>query len=154
MTIDQQIFQFNCQAQQHEIRLCLYLAEAFRDQFRAGTLGQPLKVPIEGQSGKSRYITMEELLNESKIRIDRNNLTQRFAPRIGEALQSLVDLNILARAEPVSPIDKVHGYWGKAWCSAPMIIQAPTHLAEEYRSFVEPPLLPPRKGRKRSKRRV
>jgi len=34
MRIDEQIFQFDRQAQQHEIRLCLYLAEAFRDQLK------------------------------------------------------------------------------------------------------------------------
>lgn len=154
MSIDQQIFQFDCQRQQPEIRICLYLAEAFRDQYRLGTLGQPLTVPVTGHPGKSRPITMEELLNEAKIRIDRNNLTQRFAPRIEEALKALVDLNILARAELATQVDKTQGYWGKAWCDTPMIIQAPPHLAAEYRSLqpiiAQPLRLGPGRGRKRA----
>lgn len=155
MRIDEQIFQFDRQEQQHEIRLCLYLAEAFRDQLKEGTLGQPLMVPVENHPGKFRYITMEELLNEAKIKIDRNNLTQRFAPRIEDALQVLIRKNILARAEPVTPPDKQKGYWGKAWCAMPMIIQAPLSLVEEYR-LLQPqtPMLPAKassRGRRRKK---
>ncbi len=154
MHIDQQILRFDRKDEQHEIRLCLYLAEAFRDQLKRGTLGQPLMVPVENQPGRERYITMEELLNEFRIKIDKNNLTQRFAPRIEEALQNLVERNILARAESVSPLDKQKGYWGKAWCSQPMIITAPERLIEEYRLF-QPATQParisgPAKGRKRS----
>jgi hypothetical protein len=154
MSIDQQIFQLDCQAQQHEIRLCLYLAEAFRDQFRQGTLGEPLRVPMEGHAGRTRLITMEELLRDAQIKIDRNNLTQRFVPRIEEALATLVRMGIVARAEPAPPIDKTTGYWGKAWCNAPMIVQAPERLVNEYRTLspvIPPPLLPGPKGRRRSK---
>ncbi|GAC1648992.1 MAG: hypothetical protein NVS4B12_17710 [Ktedonobacteraceae bacterium] len=156
MRIDEQILRFDRQAEQHEIRLCLYLAEAFRDQLKMGTLGQPLMVPVENQVGRKRYITMEELLNEARIKIDRNNLTQRFAPRIESALKNLVKRNILARAEPVNPVDTQKSHWGKAWCSMPMIIQAPERLVEEYRLFqpLEQPtrISGPSKGRKRSTR--
>ena len=154
MRIDEQILQFDRQAEQHEIRLALYLAEAFRDQLKQGTLGEPLTMPVENHHARTRYITMEELLNESRIKIDRNNLTQRFAPRIEEALDNLIKRNILARAEPVSAIDRQKGYWGKAWCSMPMIIAAPQQLIEEYRMF-QPLQQParisgPAKGRKRT----
>lgn len=136
MRIDEQIIRFDRKEEQHEIRICLYLAEAFRDQLKKGTLGQPLTVRDEQHSGRERLITMEGLLGEAEIKIDRNNLTQRFAPRIETALKNLVDRNILARAEPVTPIDtQQKGYWGKAWCAMPMIIQAPQRLLEEYRQF-------------------
>lgn len=153
MRIDEQIFQFDRQAQQHEIRLCLYLAEAFRDQAKNGTLGQPLMVPLEGNPGKQRYITMEELLNEAKIKIDYKNLTNRFVPRIEDALQTLKDQKILARAEPAKEINRQQGYWGKAWCNMPMIIQAPEQLVEEYRLFqpTQQPLIRGPRGRKRAK---
>ncbi|GCE32113.1 hypothetical protein KDA_75970 [Dictyobacter alpinus] len=150
--IDEQILRFDRQAEQHEIRLSLYLAEAFRDQLKRGMLGLPLMVT--DQSGRERYITMEELLGEARIKIDKNNLTQRFAPRIEAALHNLVERNILAKAEPVSPLDKQKGYWGKAWCSQPMIIAAPPQLIEQYRLF-QPLAQParisgPAKGRKRT----
>jgi len=157
MRIDEQIIRFDRQAEQHEIRLCLYLAEAFRDQLKKGTLGQPLTVPADNQTGRERYITMEELLNEARIKIDRNNLTQRFAPRIEAALHNLVERNILACADPLNTIDtQQKGYWGKTWCAMPMIIQAPQRLVEEYRIF-QPLAQPaqisgPAKGRKRSPR--
>lgn len=155
MRIDEQIFQFDRQAEQHEIRLCLYLAEAFRDQAKNGTLGQPLVVPLEGVSGESRYITMEELLNEAKIKIDNKNLTHRFVPRIEDALQNLKNRHILARAEPEIPINRQQGYWGKSWCNTPMIIQAPRHLVEEYRSLhpaqATPLINGPSKGRRRTR---
>jgi hypothetical protein len=131
--IDEQIFKFNRQREQHEIRLCLYLAERFRDQAKEGTLGQPLRVPVENQPGRYRYPTMEELLDGSLIKIDRNNLTQRFAPRIEDALQALEQKNIIGRAEPVTPVDKEQAHWGKAWLGAPMLIQAPDTLISEYR---------------------
>ena len=152
MRIDEQIFQFDRQGQQHEIRLCLYLAEAFRDQAKNGTLGQPLMVPLENRPGEFRYITMEELLNEAKVKINSKNLTHRFVPRIEDALQNLKDRKILARAEPQAQINREQGYWGKAWCNMPMIIQAPEHLVEEYHLFqpAQPPLIGSSgKGRKR-----
>lgn len=139
MQIDEQILHFDRLTEQHEIRLCLYLAEAFRDQLRKGTLGQPLTV--QNSQGQERYITMEELLEESQIKIDRNNLTQRFVPRIEEALKNLVERGVLAHAKPVSPLDTQRGHWGKAWCSMPMLIQAPETLVEEYRLLQPPPPL-------------
>ena len=151
MHIDQKLFQFDRQFQQHEIRLGLYFISALSDQAKNGTLGQPLMVEVEGMPGTFRHITMEELLNEAKIKIDTSNLTNRFVPRIEQALQVLVDEGILARAEPVTPIDRSRGYWGKAWRAMPMIIQAPESLIEEY-SRLQPPqpiLLKPGKGRRK-----
>lgn len=153
MHIDEKLFKFDRQFQQHEIRLGLYLISAFSDQARKGTLGEPLMVEVEGNPGTFRHITMEELLNEASIKIDTANLTNRFVPRIEEALQVLIQEGMLARAEPVTSINRSQGYWGKAWRAMPMIIQAPTNLIEEYRRLqppVSPPLLPP--GRERRKK--
>lgn len=154
MRIDEQIFKFDRQAQQHEIRLCLYLAEAFRDQAQNGTLGQPLMVPVEGRPDQFRYLTMEELLGEAKIKIDHKNLTHRFVPRIEEALQELKNRQILARAEPATSINREQGYWGKAWCNMPMIIQAPESLVKEYSSFLPTQPPPPLIGGSSKGRRV
>jgi hypothetical protein len=151
--IDEQIFQFDKQREQHEIRLSLYLAERFRDQAKDGTLGQPLRVPVENQPDKYRYPTMEELLNGALIKIDRNNLTQRFAPRIEDALQVLLQKHIVGRAELVVPVDKRQSHWGKAWLAAPMLIQAPVSLVNEYRLLQQAtlPTLPSQAASRRKK---
>jgi hypothetical protein len=133
--IDEQIFKFDPQNDQHEIRIALYLAERFRDQATQGTLGQPLRVPIENQPGRFRLPTMEDLLNGSMIKIDRNNLTIRFVPRIENALQVLKERDIVGRAEPVTPVNKQQAHWGKMWLNTPFIIQAPVSLIEEYRAL-------------------
>ena len=67
--IDRKIFQLHPQNEQHELRLALYLTELWRQQGKDGNYG-----------GK---MVMADLLAASMIRIDRVNLTSRFAPRIG-----------------------------------------------------------------------
>jgi len=128
-----------CEASEKPI---LYLAERFRDLAKEGTLGQPPRVPAENQPGRSRYPTMEELLNGALIKIDCNNLTQRFVPRIEDALQDLQQKSIVGRVEPVTPVDKRQSHWGKAWLGAPMPIQAPDNLVKEYRLLQPEPALP------------
>jgi hypothetical protein len=85
---------------------------------------------------------MEELLNGAPIKIDRNNLTQRFTPHIEDSLQDLQQKNTVGRAEPVTPVDKRQSHWGKAWLGAPMPIQAPDNLVKEYRLLQPAPALP------------
>ena len=155
MHMSTQIFLFRRDKERHEILLSLFFVQAFRDQVKVGTLGQPLMVPVEGDPGLTRYPTMEEILREAQITIDKNNLILRFVPRIEEAFTNLVQRGILARADFVSPIDKLQkGHWGAKWLNSPMIIQAPQTLVQEYDGYniaQMPPALPPGPGKGRRK---
>lgn len=158
MHIDERIFQFDKQREQHEIRLSLYLAERFRDQAEAGTLGQPLDVPGENQPSKTRLLTMENLLNGALIKVDRNNLTRRFVPRIEDALQALQRLNIIGRVEWMTPVNREKAQWGRDWLTTPLLIGAPASLIDDYQLLrASLPVLPEKavskkKTRTKSKR--
>ncbi|HEX3641857.1 MAG TPA: hypothetical protein VHV10_11250, partial [Ktedonobacteraceae bacterium] len=153
MRIDEQIFKFDKQREQHEIRLSLYLAERFRDQVEEGTLGLPLYVPVENQPGKTRLLTMEDLLNGTLIKIDRNNLTRRFVPRIEDALQVLQRLNIIGRVEWTTPVNRQKSQWGKDWLTTPLLIEAPASLIEDYEFLqVSLPVFPEKATSKNKKR--
>lgn len=153
MRIDEQIFKFDKQREQHEIRLSLYLAERFRDQAEEGTLGQPLYVPVENQPGKFRLLTMEDLLNGALIKIDRNNLTRRFVPRIEDALQALQRRNIIGRVEWTTLVNREKAQWGKDWLTTPLLIEAPASLIKDYQLLeVSLPVLPEKATSKNKKR--
>jgi len=153
MRIDEQIFKFDKQREQHEIRLSLYLAERFRDQAEEGTLGQPLYVPVENQPGKFRLLTMEDLLNGALIKIDRNNLTRRFVPRIEDALQALQRINIIGRVEWTTLVNREKAQWGKDWLTTPLLIEAPASLIKDYQLLeVSLPVLPEKATSKNKKR--
>lgn len=75
---------------------------------------------------------MEDLLNGTLIKIDRNNLTRRFVPRIEDALQVLQRLNIIGRVEWTTPVNRQKSQWGKDWLTTPLLIEAPASLIEDY----------------------
>lgn len=154
MRIDEQIFKFDKQREQHEIRLSLYLAERFRDQAEEGTLGLPLYVPVENQLGKTRLLTMEDLLNGTLIKIDRNNLTRRFVPRIEDALQVLQRLNIIGRVEWTTPVNRQKSQWGKDWLTTPLLIEAPACLIEDYELLQASLPVFPEKATSKNKKRT
>jgi len=118
--VERSIFRLNPQNEQHELRLALYLTERWREQARGLEFATP--------------ISMEQLLEESVIPVDRKHFTDRFVPRIEDALQQLYNKGILgARPQCLTPVDKSQSRWTKAWLAAEWILLPPEDIIAHYR---------------------
>lgn len=118
--IERSIFRLNPQNEQHELRLALYLTERWREQARGLEFATPL--------------SMEQLLEESVIPVDKKHFTDRFVPRIEDALHQLAVKGILgAEAKCLTPVDKSQSRWTKAWLAAEWVLLPPEDLIAHYR---------------------
>ncbi len=141
--IDRRIFQLNPQNEQHELRLALFLTERWRAQGKRSNNDEP--------------VVMADLLAASMIRVDKKNLTTRFAPRIHEALHSLWEKGIIG-AEPIclTPLDTTKSRWGNDWLSSKWCIVPPPEIQQFYETTLRPAIIPKRipsrkKGKKNDK---
>lgn len=136
---DRRVFQLNPQNEQHELRIALYLVELWRKQAKDRAYSEP--------------IVMSDLLRESVIAVNEKNLTNRFAPRIEEALANLQRRGIIGRCECLTPVDKNKAHWGKDWLAARWRILPPQDvidaLEQIVRSSGDGPKALPKPGRKR-----
>ncbi len=135
--VERTIFHLNPQNEQHELRIALFLTERWREQARRQEFATP--------------ITMEQLLEESVIAIDRKHFTDRFIPRIEDALHQLFVKGILgAPARCLSPVDRSQTRWAKSWLAAQWVLLPPEDIIAHYRPSAAPARLPsPRASRKR-----
>ena len=134
--IDRNIFHFHPRTQQHELQLALYLTERWRQVAREGTFDEA--------------ISMADLLASSMIRVDKANLTARFAPRIEQALQTLWQQGMIgAPARCITPTTAA-SRWGKAWLASQWIILPPPEIRDFYKAtFPDQSLLhTPRRSKK------
>lgn len=138
--IDRKIFQLHPQNEQHELRLALYLTELWRQQGKDGHY-----------SGKMK---MADLLAASMIRVNKKNLTSRFAPRIEKALDNLWEMKIIG-APPVclTPVDTTKSHWGKAWLASEWVIVPPPAIQQYYETTLRPVSIPKRVPPRRAKGR-
>jgi len=129
--IDRRIFQLNPQNEQHELRLALYLTERWRTNGKRTDNDEP--------------IVMADLLAASMIRVDKTNLTTRFAPRIHKALNNLWQKGIIG-AEPIclSPLNTTKARWGKDWLSSRWRIIPPSEIQQFYETTLRPVAIPKR----------
>jgi hypothetical protein len=105
-TTDRRILQFNPHDQQHELKLILFLTERWR---------QHKHKPDEP-------IIMAHLLALSMIHVDKGNLTNRFAPRIQEALDTLQKRGTIGQQQCITPVDTSQPRWGNTWLASQWII--------------------------------
>ena len=137
--VERSIFELNPQNEQHELRLALFLTERWREQARRLEFAMP--------------ITMERLLEESVIPVDKKHFTDRFVPRIEDALHQLAKKGILgAPAKCLTPVDKSQSRWTKDWLAAEWVLLPPEDVIAHYtqRLAVAParPSLPPERERR------
>lgn len=137
--VERSIFELNPQNEQHELRLALFLTERWREQARRLEFAMP--------------ITMERLLEESVIPVDKKHFTDRFVPRIEDALHQLAKKGILgAPATCLTPVDKSQSRWTKDWLAAEWVLLPPEDVIAHYRQrlAVAParPSLPPERERR------
>jgi hypothetical protein len=99
--VDRRVFALNPQNEKHELRLALFLTERWRKQAKTRVYSTP--------------ITMETLLQESVIRVNEKNLTNRFVPRIEQALAHLQRKGIIGSYRCLNPVDRSKPRWGTAW---------------------------------------
>ncbi len=116
--INRRVFQLHPHHEQHELQLALFLTDLWRIQAHKGRYGEP--------------IAMSELLRQSVIRVDRPNLTTRFAPRIEQALENLHRREIIGEYACLTPVDKHKRNWGSAWLAARWRIIPPPDLIQGY----------------------
>ncbi len=137
--IDRRIFQLHPQNEQHELRLALFLTERWREQGKKGNGDEPL--------------TMADLLAASMIRVDKTNLTTRFAPRIQKALNNLWEKKIIG-APPtcLTPVDTTKSRWGKDWLASKWLIVPPPEIQRYYETTLKPAAIPKRVPPYRDKR--
>jgi hypothetical protein len=118
--VERSIFHLNPQNEQHELRLALFLTERWREQARQLEFATP--------------ISMEQLLEESVIPVDKKHFTDRFVPRIEDALHQLAAKGILgAQAQCLTPTDKNQSRWTKAWLAAEWVLLPPEDIIAHYR---------------------
>lgn len=142
--VERDIFCLNPQNEQHELRIALYLTERWRDQAQTQDFAAP--------------ISMERLLEEAVIPIDKKHFTDRFIPRIEDALQQLYRKGILgAPPECLTPPNRSQTRWTRDWLAAQWVLLPPQSVIDHYRSLPVVPSLPqptqkaPRKERTRLK---
>jgi hypothetical protein len=116
--IDRRLLTLNPHDDRAELRLALYLGERWRQQAHHPRYSEP--------------ISMEELLRHSVIAIDRNVLTNRFAPRIERALENLCVKGIVGSYACLDPVDKSKTQWGRDWLASRWRILPPDDLAQSY----------------------
>jgi len=122
--VDRRVFTLKPQVEQHELRLALYLTERWRQQAKQGNYDEP--------------IVMRDLLLASMIPIDRDNLTNRFVPRITAALEKLFEKGILGvRATCLTEIDTTKSHWGQEWLSSKWCLLPPLDLVQQYALTVQ-----------------
>jgi hypothetical protein len=140
--VERTIFHLNPQNEQHELRLALFLTERWREQARRQEFATP--------------ISMEQLLEESVIPVDRKHFTDRFVPRIEDALHQLYTKGILgAPPRCLTPIDRSQSRWTRAWLAAQWVLLPPQDVIDHYRlrPVATPlPLPSPRQARRRATR--
>jgi hypothetical protein len=88
---------------------------------------------------------MADLLAASMIRVDKANLTARFAPRIQQALETLWKWGILgAPARSTTPSLPPYR-WGNAWLASHWIMLPSSEIREFYQATLHP-FTPPHKS--------
>lgn len=118
--VERSIFRLNPQNEQHELRMALFLTERWREQARRLEFATP--------------ISMERLLEESVIPVDKKHFTDRFVPRIEDALHQLAVKGILGtEAKCLTPVDKSQSRWTKAWLAAEWVLLPPEDVMAHYR---------------------
>lgn len=137
--VDRRIFQLNPQNEQYALKIALYLVERWREQAHDASYDEP--------------ITMAELLRLSVIKVDRTNLTTRFAPRIEQEIENLRQRGIIGSYECLTPADSSKARWGKDWLASQWCILPPADLRQNYVNSgvtkTTPALPAPRTGRPR-----
>ncbi len=148
--IDQRIFQLRLHLDLHEICLALYLVERWREQALLYEFEHTPREQAEERDPWKPFrapISMQSLLDLSKIEVDRPNLTTRFAPRIEQALQKLSDAHILG-----APAQRVEGQetnetrhsWSQRWLQTQWVLLPaldPPETASSPEMMVQPSLL-------------
>lgn len=126
--IGRQVLKLHPQNDQHEIKIALFLMERWMLQSADQNYAEP--------------ISMQQLLQGSVIHIENRNLTNRFAPRIEEALKNLHRRGIIGSYKCLKPVDKEQtGYWGKRWLASMWRILPPKEVARSYANQQRPQLL-------------
>jgi hypothetical protein len=124
--IDRRVFALNPQNEKHELRLALFLTERWRKQAKTRAYSTP--------------ITMETLLQESVIPVNEKNLTNRFAPRIEQALAHLQRKGIIGSYRCLTPVDRSMPRWGNAWLGSQWCILPPDEIITVLERIVRPEL--------------
>jgi len=68
------------------------------------------------------------------IEVDERHLTNRFVPRIEEALRQLEEMGIIGKLLLLTPIDTTQVRWGKEWLASRWEILPPLKLIQEYQA--------------------
>ncbi len=148
--IDQRIFQLRLHIDLHEICLALYLVERWREQALLYEFAHSARELAEERDPWKPFrdpISMQALLDLSKIEVDRPNLTTRFAPRIEQALQKLYDAHILG-----APAQRIEGQettetrqsWSQRWLQTQWVLLPaldPPETVSSQDMLVQPSLL-------------
>lgn len=119
--VDSHIFKLNPQNDRYALRLALYLTERWREQAKRGDFSSPL--------------IMSDLLSASMIEVDERHLTNRFVPRIEEALAQLTQMEIIGKFLCLTPLDREQARWGKEWLASRWEILPPLKLIQEYQQL-------------------
>ncbi len=119
--MDSHIFKLNPQNDRYALRLALYLTERWREQAKRGDFSSP--------------VVMSELLSASMIEVDERHLTNRFVPRIEEALAQLAKMEIIGKFFCLTPLDREQARWGKEWLASNWEILPPLELIREYQQL-------------------
>ena len=142
--VERTIFRLNPQNEQHELRIALFLTERWREQARRQEFANP--------------ISMEQLLEESVIQLDKKHLTDRFIPRIEDALRQLYNKGILgAPAECLTSVDRSQSRWTRSWLASQWILLPPEDIIAHYRQrpvATPPRLASPRRATRQTHRRT
>ena len=132
--VDSHIFKLNPQNDRYALRLALYLTERWREQAKRGDFSNP--------------VVMSDLLSASMIEVDERHLTNRFVPRIEEALAQLVQMEIIGKFLCLTPLDREQARWGKEWLASNWEILPPLKLVYEYQQLRAGPKKRTRAARK------
>lgn len=133
--LDRRIFQLHPQRDQIALRIALFLSEYWQLHFMMGHYDvTPLSIG--------------ELLGQSMVAIDHNNLTGRFIPRVERALRRLLANGIVGEIKPEREVARDCAQWGKEWLAIRWRLNPPaemlTRQIQRFRHTIgAPPMLLP-----------
>lgn len=114
--VSRRVFQLHPHNEPIAFKLALFLVEWWRLHTRKKHVNQT--------------ISMADLLRRSMVPVDRKNLTNRFIPRVEEALALLAERGIIGSLQWQSQIDRTRGQWGNAWLGARVRLLPPLETQE------------------------
>lgn len=116
--LDRRIFTLHPQRHQIALRIALFLSEHWQLCLMNGTAIAPL--------------TMQELLAQSMVSLDQNHLTSRFIPHVEQAIQLLIQREIVREAKPDREVLRESVQWGKEWLATRWTITPPMDVVQRH----------------------